>query len=93
MKEFAEEKILIYLAIKTNKRMALRDKYSELITAAYATGVINLQIHEQKGTLYISGLAPSERVRQKLLELHDKLNTDHQSGNVMVDIKVEKVRE
>ncbi len=73
--------------------MPLREKYSELITAAYATGVINLQIHEQKGTLYISGLAPSERVRQRLLDLYDKLNTHHQPGNVMMDIKVGSVTE
>ena len=77
--------------IKLKEQMALKEKYSELITAAYATGVVNLQIQEQMGTLYISGLAPSENVKQKLLELYDKLNTHHQHENVRMDIKVDGV--
>jgi hypothetical protein len=68
--------------------MPLREKYSELITVAYAAGVVDLQVKEQQGRLYLSGVAPSEKVRQKLLELHDKL--DGQSDDIILNIKVEQ---
>lgn len=65
--------------------MPLKEKYSELITAAYATGTMNLQVKEQNGRLYLSGVAPSEKVKQKLMDLYHKLDG---SGDVILNIKV-----
>ena len=69
--------------------MALREKYSELITAAYAAGVLDLRLKEQNGILHINGIAPSEQVKQRLFELHNKLLTNHQTRELVLDIKVD----
>ena len=53
--------------------MALKDKYSELVTAAHAAGVSNLQVREQDRVLYIDGVAPSEEIKQKLWDIYGKL--------------------
>ena len=46
--------------------MALKDKYSELITAARAAKVYNLQVKEQDGVLHIEEIAPSEETKAKI---------------------------
>jgi len=68
--------------------MALKDKYSELVTTANANGVSNLQVREQDSVLYIDGVAPSNDVKQKLWDLYGKLDPDYRSGDVIMNISV-----
>lgn len=68
--------------------MALKDKYSEVVTAANAAGVTNLQVREQDNVLYIDGIAPSNDVKQKLWDLYGKLDPDYRSGDVIMNISV-----
>lgn len=67
--------------------MALKDKYSELITAARAAKVYNLQVKEQDGVLHIEGIAPSEETKQKLTHLYERLDSDG-SGDVVMNITI-----
>jgi len=68
--------------------MALKDKYSELVTTANANGVTNLQVREQDSVLYIDGVAPTNDVKQKLWDLYGKLDPDYRSGDVIMNISV-----
>jgi nucleoid-associated protein YgaU len=68
--------------------MALKDKYSELVTTANANGVTNLQVREQDNVLYIDGVAPTNNVKQKLWDLYGKLDPDYRSGDVIMNISV-----
>ena len=67
--------------------MALKDKYSELITAARAANVSELQVTEQNGVLHIDGIAPSEETKQKLLYLYERIHCDI-SGDVVLNITI-----
>ena len=68
--------------------MALKDKYSELVNAANAAGVTNLQVREQDNVLYIDGVAPSADVKQRLWDLYGKLDPDYRAGDVVMNISV-----
>jgi hypothetical protein len=65
--------------------MSLTNKYSELITAARAAKVSDLQVKEQNGVLHIGGIAPSEETKQKLRHLYEQLDSDG-SGDVVMNI-------
>ena len=67
--------------------MALKDKYSELITAARAAKVSDLQVTEQNGVLHIDGIAPSEETKQKLLYLYERIHSDG-PGDVVLNITI-----
>jgi len=68
--------------------MALQDKYKELIDAATASGVINLQAREQNGVLYINGEAPSGKVKDNLWDIYGKIDPDFRAGDVVMNINV-----
>lgn len=68
--------------------MALQSKYQELINAAQSAGVDNLQVREQNNVLYIDGNAPSEKVKNDLWDIYNKLDPDYRSADVVMDIKV-----
>ena len=68
--------------------MALKDKYSELVTTANASGVTNLQVREQDNVLYIDGVAPSNAIKQKLWDLYGKIDPDYRVGDVIMNISV-----
>jgi uncharacterized protein YgiM (DUF1202 family) len=68
--------------------MALQDKYKELIDAATAAGVANLQVREQDGVLYIDGEAPSGAVKDNLWNTYDKIDPNFLSGDVVMNINV-----
>ncbi len=55
--------------------MALQDKYKELIDAATAAPVVNLQVREQDGVLYIDGES-SGAVKQQLCDLMLNINSN-----------------
>lgn len=65
--------------------MALQEKYKELIDAATAAPVVNLQVREQDGVLYIDGES-SGAVKQQLWDIYGKLDTDYASGDLMLNI-------
>ena len=68
--------------------MALQDKYKELLDAATASGVINLQSKEQGGVLYINGEAPSGKVKDNLWDIYGKIDPDFRAGDVVMNINV-----
>lgn len=65
--------------------MALQDKYKELIDAATASGVQNLQVREQDGVLYIDGESTGT-VKQQLWDIYGKLDPDYSGGDLMLNI-------
>jgi hypothetical protein len=67
--------------------MSLTNKYKELITAARAARVSDLQVKEQNGVLHIEGTAPSEETKQKLTHLYERLDSDG-SGDVVMNITI-----
>jgi len=68
--------------------MQLKDKYKDLMDAAVASGVNNLQVREQDGVLYIDGEAPSGVVKDQLWETYNKLDPDFLSGDVVMNVNV-----
>lgn len=66
--------------------MALQDKYAELINAANARGVSNLQIREQGNVLYIDGDATSAQVKDELWDIYDRLDPDYRSADLVLNI-------
>lgn len=68
--------------------MLLQDKYKELTDAAFASGVLNLQVREQDGVLYIDGEAPSGAVKDQLWETYNKLDPNFLSGDVVMNVNV-----
>ena len=67
------------------RTMALKHKYQELLTAARAAGVYDLQVKEQNSMLYIEGIAPSEKIKEKLFILFERINSG-QPGDVVLNI-------
>ena len=68
--------------------MALKDKYKELIDAASAAGVTNLQVREQDNVLYIDGEAPSGQVKDNLWSIYNKIDPDYRAGDLIMNINV-----
>jgi len=68
--------------------MALNTKYKELTDAAAASGVLNLQVREQEGVLYIDGIAPNGKVKDQLWAIYDKIDPNFLSGDVVMNVKV-----
>jgi hypothetical protein len=65
--------------------MALQEKYKELIDAATAAGVNELNVREQDGVLYIDG-ATSGTVKQQLWDTYERLDPNYASGDVVMNI-------
>jgi len=70
--------------------MALKDKYSEVVNAANAAGVTNLQVREQDNVLYIDGVAPSEDVKKRLWDIYGKIDPDYRAADMVMNIAVAK---
>ncbi len=68
--------------------MALQDKYKELVEAATAAGVANLQVREQDNILYIDGEAPTGEVKDQLWEVYNKIDPDFKTGDLVLDVNV-----
>ena len=66
--------------------MALQDKYKELIDAAKAAGVSNLQVREQNNVLYIDGSASSGAVKDNLWNIYNKIDPDYRAGDLILNI-------
>ena len=68
--------------------MALQDKYKDLISAAQASGINNLQVSEQGSVLHISGEAPSGEVKDKLWNMYGQIDPDFRAGDLVMDVNV-----
>jgi len=68
--------------------MALQDKYKELVDAATAAGVQNLQVREQDNVLYIDGEAPTGQVKDNLWNIYNKIDPDFRAGDLVMNINV-----
>lgn len=68
--------------------MAVQQKYAELINAAKAAGINNLQVREQNDVLYIDGEAPNGQAKDQLWDVYNKLDPDFRSGDLVLDVKV-----
>ena len=68
--------------------MALQEKYAELINAAQAAAVTNLQVREQDNVLYIDGEAPTGDVKDNLWDIYEKLDPEFRSADVVMNVTV-----
>ncbi|MDE3248730.1 MAG: SH3 domain-containing protein [Bacteroidota bacterium] len=68
--------------------MALQDKYKELLDAAAAAGVSNLQVREQDNVLYVDGDAPTGAVKDQLWDIYNKIDPDYSTGDLMLNVNV-----
>lgn len=67
---------------------ALQDKYKELIDAANASGISNLQVSEQGNVLHIDGDAPTGAAKDKLWDIYNKIDPDYRAGDVIMNVNV-----
>jgi len=68
--------------------MALQDKYKELVDAARASNVTNLQVRDQDNILYIDGVAPTGNVKDSLWDIYNKIDPDYRAGDLVMNINV-----
>jgi uncharacterized protein YgiM (DUF1202 family) len=66
--------------------MALQEKYAELIQAAKAGGISNLQVREQDNVLYIDGSTSSGALKDSLWEVYNKIDPDFRAGDLILNI-------
>jgi hypothetical protein len=62
-------------------------KYHELILSAQSAGVMKLYIRELNNILYIDGQTPSEKVKEDLWNLYNKIDPDYRSGDLVLNLK------
>jgi len=68
--------------------MAVQDKYRELLDAAKAANVSNLQVREQDSILYIDGEAPNGQVKDNLWDIYGKIDPNFSGGDLVMNINV-----
>ena len=68
--------------------MAIQDKYKELVDAATAGGVTNLQVRAQDDVLYIDGEAPTGAVKDNLWNIYNTIDPDFRAGDLVMNINV-----
>ena len=68
--------------------MSLQDKYKQLISAANAGGVSNLQVREQGNVLYIDGSAPDGATKDKLWNIYNQIDPDYRAGDLIMNVNV-----
>jgi uncharacterized protein YgiM (DUF1202 family) len=67
---------------------ALQDKYKQLIDAAKAAGVSNLQVSEEGNVLHLTGQAPTGAVKDQLWAIYGKIDPDYRAGDLILDVDV-----
>lgn len=68
--------------------MAVQDKYYELVEAAKAANVSNLQVREEDNVLYLDGEAPSGDVKDRLWDIYGKIDPNFSGGDLVMNINV-----
>ena len=72
----------------TQATSGLQGKYAELVNAATASGVTNLQVREQGNVLYIDGEAPNGQVKDSLWNIYNKIDPDFRAGDLIMNVNV-----
>ncbi len=67
--------------------MALQEKYKELIDAANAAGVANLNVAEADGVLHVTGDAPTGAVKDNLWSIYNRIDPNFLAGDLVLDVK------
>jgi hypothetical protein len=67
---------------------ALQGKYAELINAAKASGVANLQVRAQDNVLYIDGEAPTGQVKDNRWNIYNTIDPDFRAGDLIMNVNV-----
>ncbi|MEO8108661.1 MAG: SH3 domain-containing protein [Ginsengibacter sp.] len=68
--------------------MSLQDKYKQVIDAANAGGVNNLQVREQDNVLHIDGSAPDGATKDKLWNIYNQIDPDYRAGDLLMNVDV-----
>jgi len=68
--------------------MALADKYQSVVDAANQGGVTQMNVQEQGGVLYITGVAPSEAAKQAVWDARTALDPDMRESDLVLTIAV-----
>jgi hypothetical protein len=62
-------------------------KYQQLILKAQSAGVMHLYVRELNNILYIDGQTPSEKVKEELWSLYNKIDPEFRSGDLVLNLK------
>lgn len=68
--------------------MSLQDKYKQLIDAAKAAGVQDLQVTEQGNVLHIDGQTADAAVKDKLWNTYNSIDPDYRAGDLALNVTV-----
>lgn len=68
--------------------MALADKYQSVVDAANQNGVSQMNVQEQGGVLYITGVAPSEAAKQAVWDARTALDPDMRESDLVLTLAV-----
>ena len=68
--------------------MALADKYQSVVDAANQGGVTDLNVQEQGGVLYITGVAPSEEVKKAVWDARTAMDPDMRESDLVLTLSV-----
>lgn len=68
--------------------MSLQDKYKQLIDAANAGGVSNLQVREQDNVLHVDGSVPDGATKDKLWNIYNQIDPDYRAGDLIMNVDV-----
>lgn len=63
-------------------------KYHQLILTAESSGVMKLHVRELNNILYIDGHVPSEKVKEDLWELYNRIDPGYQSGDLVLNLHI-----
>jgi hypothetical protein len=74
-------------ALKNMETQTIYQKYEELIVTAESAGVMKLYVRELNNILYIDGQAPSEKVKEELWNLFNKIDPGYRSGDLVLNLK------
>jgi nucleoid-associated protein YgaU len=66
--------------------MSLQEKYQPLIDMANSAGISGLNVSEGDGFIKIEGTASSAEVKQQLWDEYARLDPDHRSGDLVLNI-------
>ena len=68
--------------------MALADKYQSLVDTANQNGVGDLNVQEQGGVLYITGVAPSEAAKKAVWDARTAMDPDMRESDLVLTLSV-----
>lgn len=66
----------------------IHQKYQDLILTAKASGVMKLYVRELNNILYIDGHTPTEKVKEELWKLYEKIDPGYRSGDLVLNLKI-----